>query len=332
MIWAVMGIGMLINTIQGASMRGQMSQQRQALDQQMKSLKGEMDKTTQSLKGGTDAFKSDRIGKSSSLSIHVDYPEKAFKNLNELQNNNMKERMGKESQLRQDFGKLKEDFFKKNHYATEFGSQGQGKLLTDQNGKPQVKPGAENDMQKMVRHHHESAQRLALANKHGSAMDQLTKQEATKTREFLTDNAHLLADAGVQQELQKMIVSSKKKSLKLQQDQEEERWRSDMPPTDEIQSAVEMGMQDLRQMTQRHVESELQSPDHEAVLNFEQEFASAMADERARAAAQKSDDQFLMDPRKMMQMAKAGPPKKRFDEVLPGYLTSNLFQMGIYEV
>ncbi len=32
-----------------------------------------------------------------------------------------------------------------------------------------------------------------------------------------------------------------------------------------------------------------------------------------------------------MLQANAGPPKKRFDEVLPGYLTEALFQMGIYE-
>ena len=93
-------------------------------------------------------------------------------------------------------------------------------------------------------------------------MDRLTKQEAAKTKSFLADNAALLADAGVQAELQKMIVTSKKKALKLQQDQDDERWKSDMPPTKEIQETVELGLQDLRQMQQQHVESEMQSPDH----------------------------------------------------------------------
>ena len=332
MIWAVMGIGMLINTIQGAKVRGQMAKQNQALQQQFNQVKQEMARTSKSLKGGLDNFKSDRIGKSADLSIHVEYPEQSYKNLNNLQKNNLKQQMGKESQMRQDFNKVKEDFFKKNHYETEFGSQGKGRLLTDKNGKPKVRQGPESSQHQMVRQHHESSQRLKLANKHGQQMDSLTKQEAAKTKTFLGDNAALLADAGVQAELQKMIVTSKKKALKLQQDQDDERWKSDMPPTKEIQEAVELGLQDLRQMQQQHVESEMQSPDHQAILDYEKEFAAAVAEEKNRLASERSDDNFLMDPRRMMARAKSGPPKQRFDEVLPGYMTASLFQMGIYEV
>lgn len=331
MIWAVMGIGMLINTIQGAKMRGQLNKQNAALQQQFQQTKAEMGRTNESLKGGLDNFRSDRISKGPNLSVHVEYPEQAYKNLNQLQNQNLKERTGLESQVRKDFGKMKDDFFKQNHYQTEFGAHGKGKLLKDASGRPKVQPGPETDLHKMVRHHHESSERLKLANKHGAQMDHLTKDEASKAKEFLTDNARLLADAGVQQELQKLIVNGKKKTLKLQQDQDDERWRSDMPPTEEIQTAVEMGLQELRQMEQRHVESELKSPDHQAILDYEQEFAAAMAEEKTRLAAQKTEEQFLMDPRDLMKMAKAGPPKQRFDEVLPGYLTANLFQLGIYE-
>lgn len=332
MIWAVMGIGMLINTIQGAQAKSQMNKQGAALQQQFQQLQKEMNRTSESLKGGLDNFKSDRIGKGPDLSIHVEYPEQAYKNLNQLQNKNLKERMGKESQLRQDFGKMKDEFFKKNHYETEFGSQGKGRLLTDQSGKPKVRSGAETPQHTQVRQHHESSERLRLADKHGRQMDSLTKQEASKTQQFLGDNAHLLADAGVQAELQKMIVTSKKKALKLQQDQDDERWKSDMPPTKEIQEAVEMGLQDLRKMEQQHVDSELQSPDHQAILDYEQEFAAAVAEEKTRLAGERSDDNFLMDPREMMARAKAGPPKQRFDQILPGYMTASLFQMGIYEV
>lgn len=331
MIWAVMGIGMLINTIQGAKMRGQMNKQNAALQQQFQQVKQEMSRTSKSLKGGLDNFKPDRISKGPELSIHVEYPEQAYKNLNHLQKNNMKQRMGKESQIRQDFNKAKNEFFKKNHYDTEFGSQGKGRLLLDQSGKPKVKPGPETPQHQLVRQHHESSERLRLADKHGKQMDNLTKQEAAKAKSFLGENAALLADAGVQAELQKMIVSSKKKALKLQQDQDEERWKSDMPPTKEIQEMVEMGLQDMRQMEQQHVESELQSPDHQAILDYEREFAAAVAEEKTRLAGQRRDDNFLMDPRQMMARAKAGPPKQRFDEVLPGYLTASLFQMGIYE-
>ena len=136
-----MGVGMLINTIQGAKMRGQMKQQKAALQQQFQQVQQEMSRTTKSLKGGLDNFKSDRISKGPDLSLHVEYPEKAYKNLNDLRKNNMKQRMGKEGQMRKDLNKMKNDFFKSNHYETEFGSKGKGRLVTDQSGKPKVKPG-----------------------------------------------------------------------------------------------------------------------------------------------------------------------------------------------
>lgn len=330
MIWAVMGIGMLINTIQGAKMRGQANRQGAALQQQMNNLKQEMSRTNKTLGGGLDNFKPRSISRGPSFSIHVDYPEEAYKNLNDLQNKNLSERIGLEKNLRSDFNKVKDEFFKQNHYDTEFGAKGKGRVLTGKDGKPLVKSGAESPQQKMIRQHFESAQRLSLTDRHGAQLESLAKQEAGKVKGYLSENAALLGDAGVQQELQKMIVDGKKKTLKLQQDQDEERWRTDMPPTKEIQEAVGVGLQEVRQMEARHVESEETSPDQQIILDFEKDFAAQMADERARAAARRDEDKFLMDPRKIMQRSKKGPPTKRFDEVLPGYLTTNLFEMGIY--
>lgn len=331
MIWAVMGIGMLINTIQGAKARSQANQQGAAVQQQMNQLKEEMGRTTDSLKGGLDNFRPRSISQSPSLSIHVDYPEKSYKNLNQMQNKHLQERNQTEGQLRKELGGVKDEFFKKNHYATEFGSQGKSKVVTDQSGKPMVKSGPETPELKSARQNFESAQRMNLSQKHGAQMDSLVKQEAGTVRQFLGENAALLGDAGVQQELQKMIVNGKKKSLHLLQDQEEERWRSDMPPTGEIQELVGSNMKGMREMEERHVQAEEKSPDHQILLDFERDFAANMADERARAAAMKDEDKFLMDPRKMMLQAKTGPPQKRFDEVLPGYLTASLFEMGIYQ-
>ena len=50
MIWAVMGIGMLINTIQGAKVRGQMAKQNQALQQQFNQVKQEMARTARAVR------------------------------------------------------------------------------------------------------------------------------------------------------------------------------------------------------------------------------------------------------------------------------------------
>lgn len=325
MMWAVMGIGMLINTIQGASQVRQQSAQMNQLAQQnmaaANKLKAGMNNGL-NLKGGG-------IMGGPSMSIHVDYPERAFKSLHDLQTGNLSERMGLESSLRKDFGELKNKFFKDHHYKTEFGAQGKGELVLNDHGKPQVMKGGENGDQRAVREHFEAQNRLALANKHAEQMDAFTKAEAEKCKSFLQNNQAHLTDPGVQSELQKMIVAGKKKSLKLQQEQDDERWKADMP--EEIQGEMQMGLQDLRNMEQRHVESEEKSPAHQEILDYNQEYAAACADQRAALAAKKSDQNFLMDPRKMMAMASA-PPQPRFDEVLPGHLTEQLFQMGIYQV
>ncbi len=166
MIWAVMGIGMLINTIQGAKMRSQANQQGAAVQQQMNQLKEEMGRTTDSLKGGLDNFRPRSVSQSPSLSIHVDYPEKAYKNLNEMQTKHLQQRHQVEGQMRKELGGVKEQFFQKNHYATEFGSQGKSRVTTDGGGKPLVKEGPENQELRTARQNFESAQRLNLANIH----------------------------------------------------------------------------------------------------------------------------------------------------------------------
>ena len=325
MMWAVMGIGMLVNTIQGAA---QARQQNAQLAQMQQQNLAQANKLKAGMQNGLN-IKPGGIMAGPSTSIYVDYPDQAFKNFNQLQQGNLSERMGLESKLRKDFGDMKNNFFKDNHYKTEFGKRAE--LVLDDKGRPQIMPGAESSDHKMVRENFEAQNRLALANKHAEQMDAFTRGEADKAKSFLQNNAAHLNDPGVQSELQKMIVAGKKKSLKIQQDQDDEKWRVDMPPTEEIQDGIQMGMNDLREMEKRHVESEEKSTDHQAILDYNRDFAAACAEEKNTISAKKSDDNFLLDPRKMMAMATEAPPK-RFDEVLPGHLTEQLFQMGVYSV
>jgi hypothetical protein len=279
MMWSIPGIGMLINTVQGAKAEG-----------------------------------------SGYLPL-VDFPHIAYKNFNRLQSENLQERTDLENRLRHDLGRMKEDFFKKNHYRTEFDSQGQGRVVTDEPGRPSVQEGPESTQQEAARRHHESSQRLNLTNRHNGQMEHLVNQEAAAVRGFLSKNVARLKDEGVQQELQTMIVTGKKRALKLQQDQDDERWSVAMPATRDIQEAVAVRMAELRQMEQRHLESEERSPDQQMILNYE----------RARVGAARPQEELPMKPLRRLQKAKAGPPKQRFQEVLPGYLTASIFKLGIYE-
>lgn len=327
MMWAVMGIGMLIQTIQGAS---QVNQQRQALLKQAAVSQQQLQNLRKGHESGLNIKKGSIMG-GPSTSIYVEYPQKAHDNLQRMQTGNYSERMGLESQMRKDFGQMKESFFKENHYETNFGAQGKGEVLTDEKGRPKPKQGAESPQHRTARQSFESQQRSQLGAKHGQQTEQFMKSESSKVRSFLGEHAALLGDPVVQGELQKMVVSGKKRALKLQQDQDDERWKIDMPPTTEIQEAVQLGLNDLRQMEQRHVEAEEKSPDHQALIDYQHEFAQVAAREKDKIQDQKQSENFLMDPRKMMAMASAPPKPPRFDEVLPGYLTEQIFQLGIYE-
>ncbi len=327
MMWAVMGIGMLIQTIQGAS---QVNQQRQALLKQAAVNQKQLANLRKGAQSGLNIKKGAIMG-GPSTSIYVEYPQKAHDGLQQMQRGNYAERMGLESQMRKDFGQMKDNFFKENHYETNFGSQGKGEVVKDQQGRPKVAKGPETPQHRAARQSFESQQRTQLGAKHSQQTEQFMKSESSKVRSFLGEHAAMLGDPVVQGELQKMVVSGKKRALKIQQDQDDERWKVDMPPTDEVQGAVQLGLNDLRQMEQRHMEAEENSPDHQALLDYQHEFAQVAAREKGKIQTEKQSENFLMDPRKMMAMASAPPKPPRFDEVLPGYLTEQVFQLGIYE-
>lgn len=327
MMWAVMGIGMLIQTIQGAS---QANQQRQALMKQQAQTKKQIANLQKGFDSGLNIKRPTLMGRKA-LNLNINFPQSAHDGLHRLQSGNYAERMGLESSMRKDFSQMKDSFFKDNHYETSFGSQGQADVQTDESGRPKVKQGPESPQHKQARQNFEARQRTELGNKHMAQKDSFLKSEASKVKSFLGENAAVLGDPVVAGELQKMVVTGKKKALKLQQDQDDERWKMDMPPTEEIQNFVQLGLNDLRDMERRHVEAEERSPDHAALLAFEQDFAKLAAKEKEELKVEKASENFLMDPRKIMAMASAPPKPKPFDQVLPGYLTEQVLQLGIYE-
>lgn len=316
-----MGIGLLINTIQGMSQannaRAQIAQMQRQTDQMAADL-SLLDRDEPELKSPiTFDFKV------------PEYPEKAYKNLHQMQQNHFGERTQLEQSLQKELGQMKQEFFEENHYETKLGRDGKPEVASGKDGRPNPQKGPENPQQRLAREGFEAGKRQDLASKQADQKEAFTKKETQNVKQFLAQNATVLGDPVRQGELQRMIVDGKKKALKLQQEHEDERWKIDLPPSQEIMAKADQGLTQLREMEERHAEAEENSEDLQELLAWDREVSTAMQEEKKAARASRQDDNFLMDPRKMMATASAQKPEN-FSEVLPAYLTNALFEMGIY--
>lgn len=328
MIWAAMGIGMLFNAIQGANQRNQMNEMMQA--QQMESAR--MMRSMQSQEAAMQ-----QTSYTNMLEFQTglpEYPEENFNNLQEMQLGHLDERQAFTDQLGADLQSAKTAFFETNHYETRVADDGKHQVALNEEGKPNVKQGAENGDQKLARLTFEGEQKTALNDKHQTQKDHFINKERENFKEFLAMNRDQLQNPAVQGELQRLVVNTKKKSLELQQNQEDERWRIDMPPSEEIAARLDTGLKQLREMDQRHLQAEEDSPDAKALLEHDQQVAAILYDHKQRAQQERSENDggFMMDPRKMMAAAQARQQPRDVGEALPSYLTNAMYELGVYSV
>jgi len=129
-----------------------------------------------------------------------------------------------------------------------------------------------------------------------------------------------------------MVVATKKRSLDLQQNQEDERWRVDMPPSEEIAAKLDSGLQKLHTMDRDHLAAEENSEDAKALIDHDEKVAGILYDHKKRAQDEKAEDNFALDPRKMMAMAQQRREPKDVGKSLPSYLTNAMYELGVYSV
>ena len=145
-------------------------------------------------------------------------------------------------------------------------------------------------------------------------------------------NRDKLDNPYVHGELQKMVVNTKKKSLDLQQQHEDERWRADMPPSEEIAVKLDNGLKTLHDMDREHVQAEEDSPDAKELMEHDQKVAAILYDHKKNAQQEKTEENFTMDPRKMMAMAQQRREPRDVGQALPSYLTNAMYDLGVYSV
>ena len=326
-LWAIQGVGLLINTIQSFQQANQMKQMQR---------EGEADFRQMQAQFGPS--KTDKPMGAQTKSIfnfeHPPFPEDNFRNLQESQMGQAKNRQVASNSLHQDLQDMKNSFFEENHYETERSPEGKPRVATDEQGRPQVAKGAESPDQKMARMELETQAKAGLAEKHADQKETFLKEEKQTLQEFLAKNKDHLDNPTVHDELQKMVVTSKKKALQLQQNHEDERLRVDMPPEHKMALRLEHGTRELRKMDEENVKFEEESPDAKAIMEHDHKVAAILGEQKEKARQDRKEDEFLnMDPRKMMAArAQQNQGPKDVGDHLPAYLAAHLYDVGVYSV
>lgn len=326
MMWAVMGVGMLFNAIQQSSQAAQMREMQQSQQAEMQKMMKQM--TSQQQAMNDTPFQN-------LLSIQTglpEYPQENFANLQDMQMGHMDARANFTAELDKDLQTAKTAFFQDNHYETELGADGRQQVAMNQEGEPQVKFGGENGDQRTTRLAFEGEKKAELKDTHTTQKEQFLSKEKENFKDFLAMNRERLDNPYVHGELQRMVVASKKKSLELQQNQEDERWRADMPPSEEIAVKLDNGLKKLHAMDQEHMQAEENSDDMKALIDHDEKVASILYDHKQRAQQEQSEENLTMDPRKMMAMAQQRREPKDVGKSLPSYLTNAMYELGVYSV
>lgn len=327
MFWAALGVGMLINTvggmIGGGPSRGDMQRMH---DQSMRSLRNTLNDTSNTIASRREPQTQSRF----SFDFEPPpFPQQNYEGLQQLQQGHAQERQAFTDQMKQNLAQMKDQFFAENHYETQPGPDGKPQVMTGEDGQPLVAKGPENPDQKVAREDFDASRRQQLGEKQDVQKDTFLNKEKQDIQKFLAHNQDNLSNPQVQAELTRMVVSTQKRAFGMQQQHEDERWKADLPPSEEIAAAVDGDLAKLRQMEKEQARNEEQSPDMRALLQHEQDVAILLSEQKEVAQKQKSDESWLMDPRKAMAATKAPVD---LGEVLPSYLTNALFNMDIYTV
>lgn len=257
-----------------------------------------------------------------------DMPEQTAVKFEQIQQKHEGERMTFLNKMQNERAEMKEQFFAKNHYETKPGPDGKPRVVCDAQGKPIIKPGPEDSSQKMARQTFEVTQKAEMFAKHASEKQEFIQTQKTEMVTFLDANKFQLHNPGIQGELQRVVMDSQKKGLKLQEKHEEEFYKIDIPPVDEMYAKVEQDLAQYREMQTAQMEIEENSPEARELAAYQQDLVALLDAKREEAREQKKAELFLQDPRKFIK----NPSREDLATVLPMNLVAALEQFGITEL
>jgi len=255
------------------------------------------------------------------------FPGSSLDRLRGLMFANMQEREGMMMEFQQKLTSMKQEFFESHSYETVMGQDGKPHVQLNEQGKPKVVDGKETKLHQEARQEYETNTQETTKEVHAREKETFLKEEKQQIMNFLQSNKNDLGNPAIQNELQKLILQTQKKALKLRQDQEEEIWKIDLP-TEEMKVFVDDETRRIREQEKKHQDIEDASQDARELIMYQEELNKQLKEEKDRLFSKSNDEVFLKGPEAYLKP----PPPPPLSSVLPPYLTEALYNMGIYSL
>lgn len=322
MFWTTLGVGTLINTAGiFVSISGK---------QGMRSLSGTLNRYAAENYVPEEAPDVDYDLSASNDTYEFPwFPEESCDKLCDMQMQHAEKRIERYDALKERLMSMKEDFFAEHHYDSSPNSRGGLDIVTDENGDPVILPGGEDPQQQFFREQFDKVRHENLLVDQDARKEEFLLPEKEKFLEYLKENKDNLDSDEVRQELTEITSDFMKRTFAAWQDFEDELWMIMLPDDEKLREAAAEGLRELHALELEQAALEENSPDMQAVINYECAMAACMNARRAAERVDKNEFEMILDPRKALYKEE-GPLD--LGEVLPGYLSGILSGLDITEI
>ncbi len=256
-----------------------------------------------------------------------EYPEAAFEKLNKMMEDNKQTRDSASQKLSRQLSDMKEKFFENYSYKTEKGEDGKPRVAKDEQGRPQLQQGKETFEQRIARQEHEASVSKSYSDYYTSVKENFLANEKQQIMQFLQNHRNELNNPTIQQELQKMLAESEKKAQKLKRDIDSQMLELDLPD-EEMRKFAREEKKKLYKMEDEHKKMEDSSAEAHELIMYQDQMNALALEEKKKLKEASNDEVFLRKPEDFLKP----PAPPTLAEMLPPYLVSALYNMGIYAI
>ena len=256
-----------------------------------------------------------------------EYPEAAFERLNKMMEDNKQTRDSASQKLNRQLSDMKEKFFESYSYKTEKGEDGKPRVAKDEQGRPQLQQGKETFEQRIARQDHEASVSKSYSEYYNGVKENFLANEKQQIMQFLQNHRNELNNPTVQQELQKMLAESEKKAQKLKREIDSQMLELDLPD-EEMRKFAREEKKKLDKMEDDHKKMEDSSAEAHELIMYQDQMNALALEEKKKLKEASNDEVFLRKPEDFLKP----PAPPTLSELLPPYLVSALYNMGIYAI
>ncbi|MBI2266141.1 MAG: hypothetical protein HYU64_13365, partial [Armatimonadetes bacterium] len=256
------------------------------------------------------------------LTAAPSFPQTAASRLHQMQMDHLAQREAFIKDAGAELEQMKSSFYE-DHHLEVLEKDGKPQVSLDAQGKPVVKEGKETPVQKTVRMEYETQRKEEVKEKQRVERDRVQTEDRKGITDFMEANRRNLSDPTIQNELQKMILLTQKKQLKLQREHDLEYNRAGLPTAQMVALVNETG-DALSKMEEDHLRIEEATPEAAQIRKYHEDITQFLHEQRS-FLGQQAQEEAIIDPRKIS----FNLPKP--EDQLPFYMVQDLQDLGVVE-